>query len=130
MKAKATLSIFISSITLFLSACTTPVAIDPIAGEEAPTGRYRFGNFYAPIEADAGKVFKVAIREIDSLGYFRTGELHKNNSITIYARKVGDDKVSVRIEQLAPEQSELRIRIGNGDLPESQEIYDHIREAL
>ena len=30
------------------------------------------------------------------MGYFRTGELHRETSITIYARKVGDEKVTVR----------------------------------
>ena len=68
---------------------------------------------------------------MDELGYFRTGEIHRNTYVNIYARKVGDQKVVVRIKQTAPAQSELRIRIGNlGNLPESQFLYASIRDAL
>ena len=53
----------------------------------------------------------------------------------IYARKVGDQKVTVRIgpptDEETTAQSEVRIRIGNlGNLAESQAIYDRIIEAL
>ncbi len=130
MKATATISIILSSITLLFTGCTTPVAVGPVTTDEAPTGKYRFGNFYGPISGDAGEIFKVAIKEMDKMGYFRTGELHKTSSITIYSRKVGDDKVSVKIKQVAPSESELRIRVGSGDLLESQKIYDQIRNAL
>ena len=69
------------------------------------------------------------------MGYFRTGELHKETAITIYARKIGDEKVTVRVSQAtdpeATAQSEIRIRVGNlGNLAESQTIYAHIRDAL
>ena len=124
------LAIFASIFT----SCTTPVAIDPLTGQEQ-VAEYRAGYFYAPIDASIGQIFKTAIREIDDLGYFRTGELHKDDAISIYCRKVGDDKITVRISQQTnpevEEQSEIRIRIGNlGNLAESQVIYARIRDAL
>ena len=69
------------------------------------------------------------------MGYFRTGELHKDTAISIYCRKVGDDKITVRITQQTDpevaEESEIRIRVGNlGNLAESQVIYARIRDAL
>ena len=109
--------------------CTTPVAIDPVSGEEQ-TAEFRAGTFYAPIDGNADSVFRVAIREMDAMGYFRTGELHKEDSIAIFARKVGDEKVTVRIKQVESGLSELRIRVGRfGNLPESQKIYSRIRDA-
>lgn len=127
---KATLLIFLTTAALFISGCTTPVAIDPMTGQEQ-IAKYRGGYFYAPLNASIGEVFKTGIRELDNMGYFRTGELHKDTAITIYARKVGDEKVTVRIKQLADGQSELRIRVGKlGNLAESQNIYARIRDAL
>ena len=72
---------------------------------------------------------------MDALGFFRTGELHKATSVTIYARKVGDQKVTIRIgpptDEEATAQSEVRIRIGVlGNLAESQAIYSRITETL
>ena len=69
------------------------------------------------------------------MGYFRTGELHSESAITIYSRKVGDEKVTVRISQQTDEEveeeSEIRIRVGYlGNLAESQVIYARIRDAL
>ena len=127
---KATLITFFTICAIFLSGCTTPVAIDPLSGQEQ-AAEYRAGYFYAPLDAPIGQIFKTAIREIDGMGYFRTGELHKDTTITIYARKIGDEKITVRAKQLAEGQSEIRIRVGKlGNLAESQVIYARIRDAL
>jgi hypothetical protein len=127
---KATVITLLSICALIFTGCTTPVAIDPQTGQEQ-LAEYRAGFFYAPVNAPIGKIFKTAIREMDEMGYYRTGELHKPTEITIYARKVGDEKVTVRIKQLAEGQSEIRIRVGRlGDLAESQVLYARIRDAL
>ena len=131
---KVTLITLLAICASIFTGCTTPVAIDPLTGQEQ-IAEYRAGFFYAPIDAPIGEIFKKAIREIDDLGYFRTGELHKDTAISIYCRKVGDDKITVRISQQTDpevaEQSEIRIRVGNlGNLAESQVIYARIRDAL
>lgn len=114
----------------FFSACTTPVAIDPLNNPEQ-VADYKAGFFYATLESDAATIFRTAINEMDELGYFRTGELHSTDAITILARKVGDQKIHVRIKQIAPEQVEIRVRIGVlGNLAESQTLYQHIKDAL
>ena len=112
------------------------VAIDPATGQDQ-TAEFKAGFFYGPLNAPIDEAFRVAIREIDDMGYFRTGELHRETSITIYARKVGDEKVTVRAfvpadtEGLSAGQNMLRIRVGMlGNLPESQAIYARIRDAL
>lgn len=131
---KATLiTLLVISATIF-TGCTTPVAIDPQTGQEQ-LAEYRAGFFYAPLDAPISQIFKTAIRELDDMGYYRTGELHKDAAITIYARKVGDEKITVRAKQVTDaetgSQSELRIRVGTlGNLAESQLIYARIRTAL
>ena len=122
---------------LVLGGCTTPVAIDPASGQNQ-TAEFKAGFFYGPLNAPIDEVFRVAIREMDEMGYFRTGELHRDTNITIYARKVGDEKVTVRTfvptsesDALPEGQSMLRIRVGTlGNLPESQAIYARVRDAL
>lgn len=131
---KATLITLLTICALIVTGCTTPVAIDPMTGQEQ-TAKYRAGYFYAPLDAPISQIFKTAISEIDAMGYFRTGELHKESEITIYARKIGDERITVRISQAtdaeATAQSEIRIRVGKlGNLAESQTIYAHIRDAL
>ncbi|MFP4069280.1 MAG: DUF3568 family protein [Opitutales bacterium] len=131
MKTNAAFSLILVVLAaLFATACTTPVAIDPKSGQEQ-TARFTAGKFYGPVQGDIKQIFRTAIRELDKMGYFRTGELHRDASITIYARDVGDEKVVVKAVQLAPGEAELQIRVGTfGNLPESQEIYAAIRDAL
>lgn len=130
MTAKVSLISILALITVLFSACTTPVAIDPVSGEEQ-TAKYQSGYFYAPIANEPGPIFRKAIRVLDEAGYYRTGELHKDTAITIYARKIGDEKVTVRIKATEPGVSELRIRVGKfGNLAESQSIYAKIRNAM
>lgn len=134
---KVTLNLVLALLTLIAAGCTTPVAIDPQSGEDQ-TAKYQAGYFYAPLDADIRQVFKTAIRELDNMGYYRTGELHQENYIMIYARKVGDEKVTVRAYYPAANSkiatsgtSAVRIRVGRfGDLAESQKIYASIRDAL
>lgn len=131
---KAILITLLAICASMFAGCTTPVAIDPLTGQEQ-LAEFRAGYFYAPIDKPIGQIFKTSIREMDDLGYFRTGELHKETAITIYARKVGDEKITVRISQQTDaeveEESEIRIRVGNlGNLAESQVIYARIRDAL
>lgn len=137
MKIKAlSISALSAVVSIFFTGCTTPVAIDPQTGLEQ-TANYTAGYFYSNLDASVSEIFRVAIREMDGMGYFRTGERHGKNSIKIYARKVGDQLISVRI-RTAPAvegemsgQSELRIRIGDfGNLAESQVLYARIRDAL
>ncbi|MEZ7843001.1 MAG: DUF3568 family protein [Opitutales bacterium] len=130
MKVKATILSILTLTVVFFSGCTTPVAIDPMTGQQQ-TAKYRSGYFYAPIAADANAVFLTAIRAIDGMGLLRTGELHKKDFIKIFARQVGDKQVVVRIQQIAAGESEIRIRVGTlGNLPQSQVIYAKIRDAM
>ena len=131
---KAILTTFLTICSLIIAGCATPVAIDPATGEEQ-TANYTSGNFYAPLDVPIKDIFRVAIAELDDMGYFRTGETHRENEITIFARAVGDDKVtgraSINEDPEVSAQSIVRIRVGLlGNLPESQKIFSQIRAAL
>ena len=131
---KATLITLLAISVLALTGCQTRVAIDPSTNQEQ-TANYSAGAFFAPLDAPVNDIFMVAIREMDEMGYFRTGELHTDEASTIYARKIGDQKITVRIavdDRMEPEaQSRVAIRVGAfGDLPESQAIFARIRDAL
>ncbi|MEC8333484.1 MAG: DUF3568 family protein [Verrucomicrobiota bacterium] len=124
----------LSICAVIITGCTTQVVVDSMNGE-LKTAKYQAGFFTAPVDAPVDQIFKLAITAVDAMGYFRTGELHKQSSVMIYARKVGDQKVTVRIgpptDEETTAQSEVRIRIGNlGNLAESQAIYDRIIESL
>ena len=130
MKSKLCFFSFFAGIIILLAGCTTPVAVDPQSGTEQ-TAHYTAGYFYGPIDADASDVFRKAIVVMDEKGYFRTGELHKDTFISIFARTIGDRKITLRIKQIASGKSELRIRIGHlGNLAESQRLYAAIRNAM
>lgn len=137
MNMKATLNIILAIFTLIAVGCTTPVAIDPKTGQEQ-TAKFQAGYFYAPLDADIKQVFRTAIRELDEMGYYRTGELHKEKYITIYARNASDDKITVKSyypdkdsSMAEAGESAIRIRVGTfGNLAESQMIYAGIRDAL
>ena len=113
-----------------MAGCRTPVATDPMVGQQQ-TAVYQAGYFYATIDTDADTAFRTAIRTLDRMGMLRTGETHGDDYINIFARAVGDKKVIVRIRQIAPNKSEMRIRVGIiGNLPESQMIFAKIRDAI
>jgi hypothetical protein len=125
---KLLLSLALTAI-IALMGCTTPVAIDPVHSSE-DTAAYRAGTFTGPINGSPDRIFVKAIRTMDREGYFRTGELHRPNDISIFARRVGDEKVTVRIRAAEEGGSNISIRIGRGNLPESQSLYSKIRAAL
>ena len=131
MKSTAQLfTLLLTAIAFLATGCRTSVSTDPTIGKQQ-TAVYQAGYFYAYMEADADTVFRIAIRAIDKMGILRTGEVHREDFVNIFGRKIGDQKVTVRIRQVAPGKSEVRIRVGFvGNLPESQMIYTKIKEEL
>lgn len=135
MKANAKLfTLILGFAALCFTGCKTKVAIDPETGA-LQTAVYSGGYLTGPIDGDLKQAFMRAIREMDEMGYYRTGERHQERAIDIYARKVGDQKVNVRIrrnpgnsEEGIAAYTEARIRVGTwGNLAESQKIYAGIR---
>lgn len=117
--------------TFLITGCETQVAVDPETGTNQ-TARYQAGYFFGMIEGKLDDTFRSTIQIMDEMGYFRTGERHLKTAVSIFARKVGDEKISIRIKETAEAgQLEMRIRVGAfGNLAESQTIFARVRSVL
>ena len=115
---------------LALVACQTPVMVDP-KNDSTITAQYQLNTLIGSVETDMDTTFRASIAALDTLGYFRTGEVHNEENILILSRKVGDEKVYVNVLKISEEQSDIHIRVGIiGSLPESQGILSEIQDIL
>jgi hypothetical protein len=123
---------FISTLALasfFLVACQS-ITVNP-KNNASSTAKYQINALVSVFETDTDTAFRASIQSLDLLGYFRTGEIHGELETSIFARKVGDEKIVVRITELSPEQSQISIRVGMiGNLPESQIILAEIEDII
>ncbi|MFL2847844.1 MAG: DUF3568 family protein [Coraliomargaritaceae bacterium] len=123
---------FISTLalaTFFLVACQS-VTVNP-KNDSSSTARYQLNSLVSVFETGTDSAFRASIQALDLLGYFRTGEIHGELETSVFARKVGDEKIIVRITELSPEQSQISVRIGLvGNMPESQVILAEIEDMI
>ena len=123
---------FISTLalaTFFLVACQS-VTVNP-KNVSSSTAKYQLNSLVSVFETDTDSAFRASIQALDLLGYFRTGELRDDLVTSVFARKVGDVKIVVKITELSPEQSQVSVRIGLvGDMPESQVILAEIEDMI
>jgi len=123
---------FISTLLLasfFLVACQS-VTVNP-KNDSSSTAKYQLNALITVFETDTDTAFRASIQALDILGYFRTGEKHDELETFVFARKVGDEKIVVRITELSPEQSQVSVRIGLiGNMPESQVILAEIEDSI
>ena len=123
---------FISTLalaTFFLVACQS-VTVNP-KNDSSSTARYQLNSLVSVFETDTDSAFRASIQALDLLGYFRTGEIHGELETSVFARKVGDEKIIVKITGLSPEQSQISVRIGLvGNMPESQVILAEIEDMI
>ena len=123
---------FISTLalaTFFLVACQS-VTVNP-KNDSSSTARYQLNSLVSVFETDTDSAFRASIQALDLLGYFRTGEIHGELETSVFARKVGDEKIIVKITELSPEQSQVSVRIGLvGNMPESQVILAEIEDMI
>ena len=123
---------FISTLalaTFFLVACQS-VTVNP-KNDSSSTARYQLNSLVSVFETDTDSAFRASIQALDLLGYFRTGEIHGELETSVFSRKVGDEKIIVKITELSPEQSQISVRIGLvGNMPESQVILAEIEDMI
>lgn len=123
---------FISTLALasfFLVACQS-LTVNP-KNNSSTTAQYQLNALISVFETDTDTAFRATIQALDLLGYFRTGEIHGELETSVFARKVGDEKIVVKIINLSPEQSQVSIRVGMiGNLPESQVILAEIEDMI
>ncbi|MDG1701741.1 MAG: DUF3568 family protein [Opitutae bacterium] len=123
---------FISTLALasfFLVACQS-LTVNP-KNNSSTTAQYQLNALISVFETDTDTAFRASIQALDLLGYFRTGEIHGELETSVFARKVGDEKIVVKIIKLSPEQSQVSIRVCMiGNLPESQVILAEIEDMI
>ena len=123
---------FISTLALaafFLVSCQS-VTVNP-KNDSSSTAKYQINSLISVFETDSDTAFRASIQALDLLGYFRTGEIRGELETSIFARKVGDVKIVVKITELSSEQSQVSVRIGLvGDMPESQVILAEIEDMI
>ena len=123
---------FISTLalaTFFLVACQS-VTVNP-KNDSSSTARYQLNSLVSVFETDTDSAFRASIQALDLLGYFRTGEIQSELETYVFARKVGDVKIIVKITELSPKQSQISVRIGLvGNMPESQVILAEIEDMI
>ena len=123
---------FISTLGLaafFLVSCQS-VTVNP-KNDSSSTAKYQINSLISVFETDSDTAFRASIQALDLLGYFRTGEIRGELETSIFARKVGDVKIVVKITELSSEQSQVSVRIGLvGDMPESQVILAEIEDMI
>ena len=116
-------------ISMFLVSCQS-ITVNP-KNDTSSTAQYQLNSLVSVFETDTDTAFRASIQALDLIGYFRTGENHGELETFVYARKVGDEKIVIKITELAPEQSEIDVRIGYlGNLPESQVILAEIEDII
>lgn len=123
---------FISTLalaTFFLVACQS-VTVNP-KNDSSSTAKYQLNSLVSVFETDSDSAFRASIQALDLLGYFRTGEIRGELETSVFARKVGDIKIIIKITELSPEQSQVSVRIGLvGNMPESQVILAEIEDMI
>lgn len=116
--------------SILLTACQTAVSVNPKQNNTV-TAQYQVNSLVGEIETDLDTAFRASIQALDMLGYFRTGEAYKDESVTVFSRKVGDEQIVLKITQISVEKVQIQIRIGIfGSLPESQTILSEIQDII
>ena len=115
--------------SFLLSSCT--VGLTPKDGSKA-VAEYQANTLVTYINESMDSTFGATISSLDELDdYFRTGEIIKEKSTTVIARKMGDTKVHIKLIKVSAEETEVRVRIGIlGNIPESQILLTHILNKL
>ena len=115
--------------SFFLAACQS-LTVNP-KNNLSTTAKYQLNSLISTFETDSETAFRAGIQALDVLGYFRTGEIRGEIDTFVFARKVGDEKIVVKITSLSPTQTKVNVRIGlAGNLPESQVILAEIEDLI
>ena len=135
MITSAIRSISIILLASFILVACQSVTVNP-KNDSSSTAQYHLNTLVSVFETDTNSAFRASIQALDILGYFRTGEIRDENvndtlQTSVFARKVGDEKIVIKITELSAEQSQISVRVGIlGNMPESQVILAEIEDIL
>lgn len=108
-----------------LSACTT-VQVTP-----STAGSYELGVLQVIAEANVDKVYLAAKAGVKEDRLFLTGDDWGGNTAVLKARDEVDTSVTIKLKQIEPGRTSVRIRYGlTGDLHQAQNLYARISKKL
>lgn len=122
---KLVLVSLLATILGALSACTT-VQVNPDT-----VGSYEMGELRVIAESNVDRVYLAAKTGIQEDDLFLTGDNWGGTTATLTARDEVDTRVTVKLKQIEPGRTSVRIRYGlTGDLHQAQTLYTRIESKL
>jgi len=114
-----------AAVVLAFTGCTT-VQVNPNT-----VGSYELGELRVDVPANVDRVYLAAKAGIQEDQLFLTGDKWGGTTATLTARDEVDTRVTVRLRQVEPGWTHLRIRYGvTGDLQQAQTLYSRIESKL
>lgn len=120
------LSLALASSLVGLSGCTQ-VQVDPNT-----RGEYKFGELQVFADHNFATVHAAAVRGMKDANLFQTKDDRKVVEAELNGRDSTDTLVIVKIKEIGPNRTSLKIRYGvlKPDLPSAQRLHDAIKKYL
>lgn len=115
----------LSAVVVALAGCTS-VQVNP-----KTSGSYELGELRVITEADVDRVYLAAKAGIQDDDLYLTGDNWGGTTASLTARDEVDTRVTVKLKQIEPGRTSVRIRYGiAGDLQQAQTLYNRIESRL
>lgn len=116
-----------SLLPLLAAGGCTQVQVDP-----ETRGEYRLGELQVYADRDFATVHAAVGRAFKDAKLFQTQDDRKVVEAELRARDATDSLVIVKIKEVGPKRTSLKIRYGvlKPDLPAAQRLYDAIKRQL
>jgi hypothetical protein len=117
-------------VALLLSFSLWPACTAVPVGDDA-IGEFRLGELQTVVQANFQQTYDATRAALEEQGLFITGDRRQVVEAVINARDRGDTAVTVKIKEMAVNQTSVRIRYGRtGDAARSQLLYREIAARL
>ncbi len=94
-------------------------------------GEFRFGELRTTVDANFATAYQASKTALEEKGLFLTQDDRKTIEAELKARDRGDTLVVVKVKEVAPGQSTIKIRYGvSGDAARSQALFREIERGL
>lgn len=114
------------SAALLLAAGCTQVQVAPDV-----RGEYRLGELQVFADRDFNRVYEAAKAGMKDAKLFQTQDDKKVIEAELRGRDSADTLVIVKIKEVAPNRTSVKIRYGlTPDLPSAQKLYEAIQKRL
>ncbi len=130
MKKTIFTALSVSAAAMLLCSCVTRVLVDSdVPEQQVAVYDDLTHDFKGNIKAPLADVYKAANIALEQEGYFRCGQIPKDNAWILYARAKKDVRVVISLTQLK-KFVEIDISYGEDNLVACQRIYKAILKNL